>query len=196
MEGRIAALPIHPGTLFWGQPMVQPKNTEIRFNGTVRRFIAARGYGFLTPDPGQGLAVDVLFHETVLRGITDPILPGTRIECFARMEADKGLRVSRILSVRPPLMPTDLVRAKVKFFDHDRGYGFLTREGAPDIFVHATKVYAAGLTTLREGEWLNVRIEQREHGSGITVGEIFIDPTEIKGMNAPPRSDGKERPNE
>ena len=79
MEGRIAALPIHPGTLFWGQPMVQPKNTEIRFNGTVRRFIAARGYGFLTPDPGQGLAVDVLFHEIVLRGITDPILPGGEV---------------------------------------------------------------------------------------------------------------------
>jgi CspA family cold shock protein len=167
------------------------KNTEIRLTGIVRRPIGQSGFGFLTPDPGQDLSMDVLFHDTVTRGLTDPIVAGTRMECFARFEPDRGLRVSRILSILPPLV----VRAKVKWFNYLKGYGFLTVAGAPDIFVHVTKVQAAGLTTLMEGEWLTVRTGPREYGKGLAVTEILIGDAAIKAMRHT-AGDSSERPNE
>lgn len=41
----------------------------------------------------------------------------------------------------------------VKFFNNDRGYGFVQPEdGSKDVFVHITAVERAGLKTLREGQ--------------------------------------------
>lgn len=46
-------------------------------------------------------------------------------------------------------MPT----GTVKFFNNDRGYGFIQPEdGSKDVFVHITAVERAGLKTLREGQ--------------------------------------------
>ncbi|MEL4073466.1 cold-shock protein [Ochrobactrum sp. GPK 3] len=41
----------------------------------------------------------------------------------------------------------------VKFFDHARGFGFITPEaGGPDVFVHVSAVERSGLPGLAEGE--------------------------------------------
>ena len=41
----------------------------------------------------------------------------------------------------------------VKFFNNDRGYGFIQPEdGGKDVFVHITAVERAGMKTLREGQ--------------------------------------------
>ncbi|MGK7344736.1 MAG: cold-shock protein [Candidatus Nitrospinota bacterium M3_3B_026] len=41
----------------------------------------------------------------------------------------------------------------VKFFNTQRGYGFITPEdGGKDVFVHITAVQSAGLETLHEGQ--------------------------------------------
>lgn len=39
----------------------------------------------------------------------------------------------------------------VKFFDNDRGFGFISREGGDDVFVHASNLQP-GVTTLTEGQ--------------------------------------------
>jgi CspA family cold shock protein len=45
----------------------------------------------------------------------------------------------------------------VKFFDHDRGFGFISREGGDDVFVHVSNLQA-GATTLAEGETVEFEV--------------------------------------
>ena len=45
---------------------------------------------------------------------------------------------------------------KVKFFNAAKGFGFIQPEdGSRDVFVHISAVQAAGLQTLREGDWVS-----------------------------------------
>ena len=58
----------------------------------------------------------------------------------------------------------------VKFFNTDRGYGFITNEaGGPDAFVHATAVEAAGMGTLREGDKVSYELETGRDGKSSAV---------------------------
>ena len=53
----------------------------------------------------------------------------------------------------------------VKFFNTDRGYGFITNEaGGPDAFVHISAVERAGLGTIREGQKLSYELETGTNG--------------------------------
>jgi len=53
----------------------------------------------------------------------------------------------------------------VKFFNTDRGYGFITNEaGGPDAFVHISAVERAGMASLREGQKLSYDLEQGRDG--------------------------------
>jgi CspA family cold shock protein len=58
----------------------------------------------------------------------------------------------------------------VKFFNTDRGYGFITNEaGGNDAFVHITAVERAGLGTLSEGQKLSYELETGRDGKASAV---------------------------
>lgn len=40
----------------------------------------------------------------------------------------------------------------VKFFNNEKGYGFISREGADDVFVHYSNIDVQGYKTLEEGQ--------------------------------------------
>ena len=41
---------------------------------------------------------------------------------------------------------------KVAWFNNAKGFGFLTREGGPDVFVHYSAVQVEGYKTLKESD--------------------------------------------
>ena len=54
----------------------------------------------------------------------------------------------------------------VKFFNSAKGFGFSAPEGgAKDVFVHATALEAAGMTSLSEGQKLSFDIQPDAKGS-------------------------------
>ena len=40
----------------------------------------------------------------------------------------------------------------VKWFSQEKGYGFLQREGGPDVFVHYSAIQGSGFRSLEEGQ--------------------------------------------
>ena len=56
---------------------------------------------------------------------------------------------------------------KVKFFDKERGFGFVTpEEGGRDVFVHVSSVQRAGLPHLEEGMRMSFATEDDSRGRG------------------------------
>jgi len=64
----------------------------------------------------------------------------------------------------------------VKFFNTDRGYGFITNEdGGKDAFVHITAVERSGMGTLREGQKLSYELETGRDGKASAVNLSAAD---------------------
>ena len=58
----------------------------------------------------------------------------------------------------------------VKFFNTDKGYGFIANEdGSGDSFVHITAVERAGFATLREKDRVSYELEQDRRGKMAAV---------------------------
>ena len=54
----------------------------------------------------------------------------------------------------------------VKFYNSSKGFGFIAPEGgAKDVFVHATALEAAGMTSLNEGDKVSFDIQPDATGS-------------------------------
>jgi CspA family cold shock protein len=59
---------------------------------------------------------------------------------------------------------------RVKFFNSDRGYGFISPDGGgPDVFVHVHEVETAGMKTLVKGQRLAYEIGVARDGRSKAV---------------------------
>jgi cold shock protein len=58
----------------------------------------------------------------------------------------------------------------VKFFNYDKGYGFITNdEGGPDAFVHVSAVERAGMTSLNKDQRVSYELETGANGKTSAV---------------------------
>ncbi|RPI94490.1 MAG: cold-shock protein [Chloroflexi bacterium] len=60
----------------------------------------------------------------------------------------------------------------VKWFNGDKGFGFIEREGGKDVFVHFSAIQSAGFRNLQEGQKVEFNVEQGPKGpqaSNVTI---------------------------
>ncbi len=153
-------------------------------DATVKWFKADKGYGFVELAGGAG---DAFLHANALRNAGHELVPaGAKLRVQVGAGA-KGAQVTRVLEVdlagaverparpmgdspRPRRVAPDpstavAVTGKVKWFDDTKGFGFVASEdGGKDVFVHISILGPAGITSLAEGQQVNMRVVDTPKG--------------------------------
>lgn len=57
-----------------------------------------------------------------------------------------------------------MAKGKVKWFNNQKGYGFVTPENGADVFVHHTAIQGEGYKSLEEGQAVEFEITQGPKG--------------------------------
>ena len=163
-------------------------------SATVRWYDPAKGYGFLVPDDGSP---DIYCGKAALAAVGLATLLPEATVASETVQSQRGPEVSRILTidfstaeprtvspVRPPAAGRIAarpgaahaaatsgrrVRALVKWFETDKGYGFLEPEdGSADLFCHLNAVQASGRDTLPDGAIVNCEVTQGDRGPQVS----------------------------
>ena len=59
---------------------------------------------------------------------------------------------------------SDRITGTVKWFNNTKGFGFISQENGPDVFVHYSKISSEGYKTLNEGQKVEFSVEQGAKG--------------------------------
>ena len=59
---------------------------------------------------------------------------------------------------------SDQVEGTVKWFNDEKGFGFIEQEGGKDVFVHFSAISGNGRKTLRDGQKVTMTVTQGQKG--------------------------------
>ena len=160
-------------------PVEAPFGPPVR--GVVKWFNPEKGFGFVELSDGSG---DAFLHGSVLAqsGI-NVVQPGETLQVRIG-PGHKGPHITEIISVdSSTAKPTTPRRANfgattsngssgvaveetgtVKWFNVERGYGFIALDGGKDVFVHISAIERSGLTSLGEGQYVVVDVVEGRKG--------------------------------
>ena len=57
-----------------------------------------------------------------------------------------------------------MTQGTVKWFNAEKGYGFISQESGDDVFVHFSAIQGKGFKTLEEGQSVSFEIEEGPRG--------------------------------
>ena len=126
----------------------------------------------LTERNGRVSATDLVIDGEPLP-VTDRAPPREREGGFGDRAPRGGAGFGR---ERPtPVTNGERVEGTVKFFNGQKGFGFIQREdGGPDAFVHISAVERAGLSGLNEGQRVSFELEEDRRGKQAAVNLTSI----------------------
>ena len=161
--------------------------------GHVKWYDAVKGYGFVVPETG---GADVMVHASCVRAFGKVALAeGAQVKLVS-MEGARGMQAQKLLDVLEPDQPVQvqpgfaedarpteflgpeveagpLVPARVKWFDKQKGFGFVNVFGRnEDVFVHMETVRRCGFQDLASGEGMAVRTFRGPRG--LMVAELRL----------------------
>lgn len=61
-------------------------------------------------------------------------------------------------------MSDERVAGTVKWFNSDKGFGFIAREDGEDVFVHHSAIQMEGFKSLKEGQKVTMVVTQGQKG--------------------------------
>lgn len=175
-----------------GLTLKDGESDEVVISGRVKWYDAVKGYGFVVPDTGGS---DVMVHASCVRAFGKVALTEGAEISLAATRGPRGLQAARILDVDEPEVamaapgfaedarPTEflgeevdagpLQPARVKWFDKQKGFGFVNIFGNPeDVFVHMETVRRCGFQDLSSGEGMAVRTFRGPRG--LMVAELRL----------------------
>lgn len=59
---------------------------------------------------------------------------------------------------------SERVKGTVKWFNEEKGFGFIAREGGPDVFAHYSAISTPGFKTLAEGQKVEFTVTAGKKG--------------------------------
>jgi len=59
---------------------------------------------------------------------------------------------------------SDKITGTVKWFNESKGFGFIEREGGPDVFAHFSAISGSGFKTLAEGQKVEFLVTDGQKG--------------------------------
>ncbi|HEM3442975.1 TPA: cold-shock protein [Streptococcus suis] len=57
-----------------------------------------------------------------------------------------------------------MVQGTVKWFNAEKGFGFIAQENGPDVFAHFSEIQSNGFKSLEDGQKVTFEVEQGERG--------------------------------
>jgi CspA family cold shock protein len=155
-----------------------------RVDATVKWFNASKGFGFVTLSDGTQ---DAFLPMAILRRAGyDDVREGASISCEIGAGA-KGPLVTSVLNIdnstaAPPRgdgldrrtpRPSTSVDGAVKWFEPEKGYGFISPDGGgKDVFIHITALRRSGVTALGPGQ--RVRVDVVDGKKGLEADRIIL----------------------
>jgi cold shock protein len=61
----------------------------------------------------------------------------------------------------------------VKWFNSEKGFGFIAQESGPDVFVHHSEIDASGFRSLDEGQKVEFELGQGQKGPQATAVRVL-----------------------
>ena len=159
---------------------VSPTSSPERETGRVKWYSERKGYGFIEINDEE-----IFIHRSALLSFGVERLQNEDIVDVTIRQAERGLVVENLLSIERIPISAELFAsepesgeemAEVKFFDEDKGYGFIIVDNYDDdIFVHSQILKQNGLTVLHTGQQLLVRVEDGDRGERVSTIRLFVD---------------------